>query len=137
MAAKEMYDYLSVVTPEYDATLNITPQEVLIENHSWKQIIQETDDRTEQVLTIAGPFFDILLQWDVISDSDAGTIVDFYNDSAKGKGFARSFKWDHPTDEHTYVVKFRSELQKRYVARKVNYREITQLKLKVIGKISD
>jgi hypothetical protein len=38
MAAKEMYDYLSTVTPDYSATtLSVKPQNVLTETVSWKQ----------------------------------------------------------------------------------------------------
>jgi hypothetical protein len=132
-----MYDYLNTVAPDYDGTLNVTPQNVMVEKTTWKQNVQETDDGTEQVLSLGGPHFLVSLQWTSLNESDAGTITDFYNDSAKGKGFARSFKWDHPTDEHTYVVKFRSAMQKRYVAQKGVYREISEIKLKVIGRIAD
>lgn len=138
MAAKEMYDYLSVVSPDYSATtLSVTPQNILSEMVSWKQNVQETDDGTEQVLSLGGPFFKVQLQWDVISDADAGTIFDFFSDSSKGKGFAQSFKWEHPTDDHTYVVKFRSKLKRVFSVQMASYRKIDAVDLKVIGRIAD
>jgi hypothetical protein len=138
MAAKEMYDYLSTVTPDYSATtLSVSPQNVLTETVSWKQNVQEADDGTEQVLSLGGPFFNVQLQWDVISDSDAGTVFDFFSDSAKGKGFAQSFKWTHPTDGHTYVVKFRSNLKRVFTTSMVDWRKIDAVDLKVIGRIAD
>lgn len=137
MAAKEMYDYVSTVTPDYDSTLNVTPQNVLVEGASWAQNVQETDDRTEQVLTLGGPFFDVHLEWTVISEADAGTIFDFYNDIGKGKGFARSFKWAHPKDGHTYVVKFRSVLKRTYAVAMPGYQKVDSVTLRVIGRVAD
>lgn len=137
MAEKEMYDYLSAVTPDYNATLNITPQNVLVEDANWNQVVQESDDRTEQVLTLGGPFFDVRLEWTAISLTDAGTIFDFFNDSAKGAGFARSFKWSHPTDGHTYVVRFRSRMNRSYSVNMPGFLKVNALTLRVIGRIND
>lgn len=137
MAAKEMYDYLSTVSPDYNATLGVTPQNVLVEDSSWNQNVQETDDRTEQVLTLGGPFFDVRLEWTAITAADAGTIFDFFNDTSKGKGFARSFKWDHPLDGHTYVVRFRSKLKRTYSTAMPGYQQVDAIDLRVIGRIAD
>jgi len=138
MAAKEMYDYLSAESPDYSTTtLTVNPQRVLVEESSWAQTVQEADDRTEQVLSLGGPFFDVTLEWAVITEADAGTIFDFFNDTAKGKGFARSFKWAHPVDGHTYVVRFRSPLRRAYSADMPSYREVDAVDLRVIGRIDD
>ncbi len=137
MAEKEMYDYLSNVTPDYNATLDVTPQRTLPEDISWHQIVQEADDRTEQVLTLGGPFFDIRLEWAGITPADSGTIMDFYSDPNKAKGFARSFKWDHPKDGHTYVVKFRSRLRRVYTTNMPGHHRVDALDLRVIGRIPD
>jgi hypothetical protein len=138
MAAKEIYDYLSAVTPDYSTTvLEVSPQRILVEEASWKQNIFETDDRSEQVITLGGPFFDVTLEWPAISESDAGTIFDFFNDTNKGRGFARSFQWSHPKDGHVYVVKFRSVLKRTYSAEQPSSMKIDSVGLRVVGRIND
>lgn len=136
MAAKEMRDYLSNVVADYTSTeLSVSPQQTLIEKGSLgNQIVHEADDNSEQVITLSSDSeFIVTLQWTAISEADAGTIFDFFHDNSKAKGFARSFYWQHPKDGHTYTVKFRSELERRYRTQLHNYQEIAQVKLKVIG----
>lgn len=134
MALQEMYDYLSSKTADYTATtLNINPQGIMVESGEFNQIKHEMDDNTDEVITVSDtPYFEVELQWTNISNEDAGTIIDFFFDTAKGKGMARSFQWAH-IDGHTYVVKFASAVSRELS--NPNRQKITSVKLKVIGYV--
>lgn len=136
MAAKEMYDYLSAVTADYTATeLSISPQRTMIEDMDWIQEQHGRDDGNFGATTYADqPVFTVSLQWDVITEAESGTIFDFFADSAKAKGFERSFYWQHPVDGHTYTVKFFTKMQRVYQGGMPGHREISQVKFRVIGR---
>jgi hypothetical protein len=131
-----MYDYLSSVTADYTSTeLSVSPQAVMTERgKKGHQIVHEADDASEQVVSLAtDSVFYVTLQWTAISESDAGTIIDFFHDNTKAKGLARSFYWQHPKDGHTYTVKFRSQLERRYRVRLGSYQEVAEVRIKVLG----
>jgi hypothetical protein len=136
MADKEMYDYLDTVTPDYTTTtFSVTPQQVIQEDGHFNQSIHMGADGSEEVVTYsAKKIFYVTLVFPVKTSSDIGTIFDFYFDTAKAYGISRSFKWAHPTDTHTYVVKFRDAMSRsdRYF-----YQGISNVRLKVIGRIAD
>lgn len=115
MADKEMYDYLSSLAADYTAaTLTLRSQRVLSELPVFNQQVYHADDGSEEVITRHNNvMFHVRLQWPAIESSDSGTILDFFCDTAKAKGFARSFQWTHPTDGHTYTVKFRSNIERQ------------------------
>lgn len=137
MAAKEIYDYLNVtpVSPDYNVTLDIVPQKVLYEEGRKNQIVQLGDDDSEAIISFSDTsIFYVRLIWEVLDESDAGTIFDFYHDDAKANGIARSFKWqDHGvTDQHTYTVRFASNVTRIIrVAQIFGFAEIT---LKILGR---
>ena len=137
MAEIEIYDFVSTIAADYNATLDVSPQEVLTEVMEKNQAIHNFDDGSERVISLDDDaIFHIKLRWTKgISKSDAGTIMDYYADSVKANGMARSFKWNH-IDDHTYVVRFRSSLSRSWFesATHQRYAEIT---LKVIGRIAD
>jgi len=112
--AGDIADYLSIGTADYTATqLELDPDDVFVENVSFKQDVIEYDDDSVQVLTHSvTPKFRIRLKWDVLTEEDAQTIFDFYCDVAKGKGMARTFEFPHPTDGMTYIVRFFSDMSK-------------------------
>ena len=115
MSAHEIWDYLSAtpVTPDCNITLDVTPQTVLFENGSKNQVVHVGDDDSESIITFSDTsIFFVTLQFNKISESDAGTIFDLYHDPAKGNGIARSFKWSHSgaSDVHVYTVRFDSAL---------------------------
>jgi hypothetical protein len=135
---KKMSDYLSVVTADYTTTtLSVTPQDTMREHAADPNVqIHEGVDGSEQRVVIgsAATVFFVTLNWNVLSDSDAGTIIDFYYDAAKGNKTARTFKWAHPVDGSTYVVRFASS-----VPRDIGVASIYSLKgivLKVLGKVA-
>ena len=137
MADKEMYDYLGAVVPDYaTTTLAVAPQKIVSEMGRRNQVVHEMDDGSQEVVTLdSDPYFVVSLEWPTKTSVDAGTILDFYMDSAKANGVAKSFKWDHPTDGHTYVVYFMGDITR--TIRCADVQGIPSMKLKVIGRIND
>ena len=99
-------------------------------------MVHPGDDGSEEVITLDSDVVCyVTLRWAVLSAADAGTILDFWLDAAKGNGVAESFKWDHPTDGHTYVVKFRGNVPR--TIRPPEIHAVPQVRLKVLGYIAD
>ena len=134
MSAKTMADYLSVVTPDYTTTtLSVKPHKVLSEVGNKNQEVHFADDGSEERISLDdSSIFYVTLQWNTITSSDAGTILDFYHDSNKGNGIARTFYWEHPKDGNTYVVRFDQEIGRNYF--QPTYQEINSIRLRVLGK---
>lgn len=128
-----MHDYLSTVVADYTTTvLTLNPQKTLIEDGQKNIIIHEGEDNSEERIVLSSnSIFNVTLSWDVLTDVDAGTIYDFYHDSTKGNGMARTFQWIHPTDGYTYVVRFNSPIPRNFVTGSVM--GYTNIKLKVLG----
>ena len=136
MAAKEMYDYLSNVSADNNQTLSLAPQQVITEIGTKNQVIHLADDGSEERIGLAtDSIFYVTLQWNNISESDSGTLVDFYHNASYGNARLESFKWSHPTDGHTYVVRFDSDLTRDlYLA---DIFGILNVRFKILGTIAD
>ena len=138
MAAYEIWDYLSAtpVTPDYNATLSVTPRRVLVEDGRKNQIVNRGDDESEEIISLSDDsVFHVELQWPNITEADAGTIFDWYHDTAKANGKKRSFKWTNSfevADPHTYTVRFDSPLQRKRIV--PNEHDITSVRFKVLGR---
>jgi len=135
MADKEIYDYFTgTVAADYSTTtLSVLPTNVLVEEGDFNQVAHVYDDGSREVVTeSATPVFYVTLQWKNRSLIDAGTIFDFYFDTAKAYGMARSFKWSH-FDGHTYTVKFASKLQRVYDNNLTTLMTIEGIKFIVLG----
>ena len=133
-----MYDYLTDTTPDYDATLSVDPQEVMV--ISGEKDIEIHKGRgwdEERIILSSDSRFWVKLQWRHLSETDHSTLFDFYHDSAKGCGQARSFKWDPPGqyDAHIYVVRFDSRWES-FLQNYQNY-GIANLLLYVLGRIAE
>lgn len=138
MAAKTMADYLSVVVADYTATtLSIAPQDSMREQGVDPNVlIYEGVDGSEQRVVVgssATAFF-VTLNWNALIAADAGTIIDFYYDAAKGNKTARTFQWAHPVDTHTYVVRFASSVPRDIGMALIH--SVKSITLKVLGKVS-
>jgi len=133
--AGELKDYLSGATADYTATqFNVSPQEVMIETGEFRQKCVEFDDATAGVLTRSTtPLFLFRLQWPILREADAKTIIDFYFDTAKAKGKARTFEFPHPIDGETYVVRFWSDISRQFYPVNMGIAEVA---LKVEGYVS-
>jgi hypothetical protein len=135
MAAAEMYDYLTTITPDYDAAIGIVPQGVVTEESSKAHVIHFGVDGSEERISLGStPIFYITIGWDILSAANSGTIMDFYNDPAKANGCQRSFKYAFG-DGHTYVVRFDSMLPRS--GRLMSKMGIQNIRLKVLGRIAD
>lgn len=134
MAAKEMFDYLDAQTADYTtATFSVTPQQVLTEAGIKNQLVHIADDNSEEYISFSNDsLFHVSLQWEILTESDAGTIFDFFHDSSKGNGITRTFYWEHPTDGHTYIVRFADGLSKTITHPEIY--GIQQIKFRVLGK---
>ena len=141
MAAFEMWDYLSNVTADYTVssgsvsidTLTVNPQRVLTEAGAKNQVVHTGDDGTEEIVTLSNVTrFYATLQWDTLPEASAGTIFDQYHNTAKANGIANSFYWDHPTDAHSYCVRFAGPLSRNI--RPGSLHGIASVKLKVLGR---
>ena len=137
MAVKKMSDYLSVVTADYTATtLSVAPQDTMKEHAvDPNVVIHEGVGGSEQRVVVgsANTVFFVTLNWNVLSAADAGTIIDFYYDPAKGNKTARTFKWAHPLDGSTYVVRFASSVPRDVVPG--SFYSVKGVVLKVLGKV--
>jgi len=135
MAASEMYDFLSTITPDYNAAIGITPKGTVSDESQKSGVIHIGSDGSEERISFGtASIFFITIGWNVLSESDAGTIFDWYNDAAKANGMQRSFKYAFG-DGHTYVVRFDSTLTRS--GRNLSSYGISGVRLKVLGRIAD
>lgn len=141
MALKEMYDYLPTVSADADYTLGgssyeIHPQGVIAEAGTFKQVIHEGDDGSEERISLSDQaVFRVRLSWEVLTGSDSGILYDFYYNPSIAKGRLRSFKWKHPDDGHTYVVRFDCDLERQRKAYDIY--GVLNVALKVLGRLAD
>ena len=133
MAAKEMYDYLSSLAADYTTTeLTVSPDTVIVEDGEKNQVVHTGDDGSEEIVTRSNTsIFYVELQWRNRSEADAGTIFDFYHDTAKGNGISSTFYWPHPTDGHTYTVRFAQAIPRSIS--QPNFHGFTSVRLRVKG----
>lgn len=139
MAVKNIYDYVSVVTPDKDVTLSIHPTVPPVvdipERVTKKDIIHVADDGSEERMESGSGFsFYISISWNALSASDAGTVLDFWADPNKGNGKVNSFKYVH-YDGYTYVVRFDSDLTRIRLFAGDAFR-IDSFTLRVLGRVS-
>lgn len=136
----EMYDYLSVVSPDYAYTLDMPGQDVQQYDGRKNVKIKEYDDETEtRLIRSSQSVFFVSVTWPFLTESDAGILFDLYHDANKACGMGRSFRWKNYGEpearRHTYVVRFASPLPE--TVRPAGSFGITNILLKVLGVISD
>lgn len=135
MAASEVYDYVSTITPDYNYAIGILPQGEITEESSKSQVIHYGVDQSEERISFGNTStFFINLSWNQLTESNSGTIMDWYNDPAKANGTQRSFKYAWG-DGHTYCVRFDSKLPRSGNA--MSRLGIKGVKLKILGRILD
>lgn len=134
MAASEPYDFLSIVSADYDYTLAISAQGKVTEEGYKNQIIHLGDDNSEERITLTtGSIFYVSWDWAQLSESDSGTVFDLYHDPVKANGMGNSFKWTGH-DTHSYVVRFAMNLT-RFGNASTRW-GIPGVKLRILGKVS-
>lgn len=138
MANFEIWDYVSTVPvlPDYRVILDIKPQNIIVEDGQKNQIVLLADDNSEEIISLNDTsVFYVNLQWDFLSESNAGTLFDWYHSEIKANGMARSFKWRNwaeKDDRHIYTVRFASPLPRSIYAG-IRY-SISEIKLKILGR---
>jgi len=134
MAAKEPYDFLSIVTADYDYTLTIKAQGSVSEEGYKNQVIHLADDNSEERITLStGSIFYATYPINQLSESESGTIFDLYHDPVKANGIARSFKLT-AYDGHDYVVRFDGKLTR--TGNSVNRWGMPGIRFRILGKVS-
>ena len=135
MAAKEIYDHVSTTTADYDYTLAITAQGAVRESGYKNQVVHRADDNTREVVTLSsGSMFFVEWDWNLLTETESGTVFDLYHDTDKANGKANSFKWTGH-DGHTYVVAFDCAFTREGTA--VSRWGVPGLRLEIIGRIID
>jgi len=137
MAAKEMYDYLTTIAADVDQTLSIAPQGEISEEGGFTQKIHFGDDGSEERVNLGStaPRFYCTFDYNILSESDMGTLWDLYFDDDKAFGMVKSFKWSSRQDGHTYVVRFDSALSRNgKMQSKMGSKGI---RLRILGRIAD
>jgi hypothetical protein len=106
MAAWEPYDVLPVVAPDIGIALEVPPQVEIVEAAGKDQQIHRAADGVshERIGFSDDSLFRFELQFEFLSASDAGSILDHFHEIAEG--FVYSFPWTHPVDGHTYIVRY-------------------------------
>lgn len=115
MSIKDMYDYLPSGTADYTgATLSVTPTNILTESGEFNQKIFWHDDRSLRVISFSPATIQFFVEFDFqhLTEDDAGTILDLYANPLKAYGSTRSFYWEHPIDDHTYILRFISSFNR-------------------------
>jgi len=134
MAASEPYDFLSIVTADYDYTLAISVQGSITEDGYKNQVIHLADDNSEERITLTtGSIFYVSWAWSNISEADSGTIYELYHNPVKANGMGNSFKWTGH-DGHPYVVRFAMNLQR--AGDIVSRWGFSGVKIRLLGKVS-
>jgi len=113
--AGEIKDYLTAKTADYSTTtLSLKPQDVVVEQFDKAQEVLELDDENIFVITFSStPKVRVTLKWDQwLTEAESNTLIDFWVDTNKANGRARTFKWTHPTDGNTYVARFLSDISR-------------------------
>lgn len=131
-----MWDYLSEVVPDYNATLDIERRADITEDGQKNQVVHLGDDDSEEIITFSNnSIFYADISWSLLKETEAGTICDFFHDSNKANGMARTFKWIHygeRTDQHTYTVRFASRIPR--TPKPGNLYAIESIRLKILGR---
>jgi len=105
-----MASYLSQKTPDYDAFLPNLPVSSFSESVTVTTNILEVDSGDEERIQISQPDFRVTLNLSKLTRSQIEELIEFYTNETKANGKMRSFKWTHPVDGHTYVVRFDTDL---------------------------
>ena len=98
MAPREIYDFVSTAAADVDETLTLTACEAIPESGDKKPGRSRRRRRLGKRVSLDdNSEFYIRLRFAVLSEADAGTLLDLWHDPAKANGRANSFKFAHPT----------------------------------------
>lgn len=95
---------------DYAQTLNITPTRILPTRLSKRAAVHRFTDGRIRAYNLSTTVYDAEMQWDHISAADRETILDWYHDSAKANGVARTFYWSDRRGQ-SYSMRFMGPLE--------------------------
>jgi hypothetical protein len=130
-----MAAYLPVKTADYNYTLDIPPHNVMPIDGSKHQVIYELDDKTVSVVPVSTvSSFDVELQWEALSETNAGILIAMYHDTTKCNGSQKTFYWKEPFDaDNTYVARFMSPVRMVRSVEYGNYLTVDSVIIRVEG----
>ncbi len=122
-------DYTLGYTP-----YEIHPQGVIVEIGTKNQVVHKGDDGSEERISLSDTSeFTVHLNWDTLTASESGTLMDFWHNAAIGNGIQRSWKWKHPDDGHAYVVRWDCDFPRTRKAYDVY--GVMDITLAVLGRV--
>lgn len=103
-----MYDFLPLAEADYDYTLSLDSEEMIISGGKSGVEIHRGRVTEERVILSEQSEFGVKLRWRNLEDSDHSLLFTLFNDTDQGMGAARTFYWQPPAqyDSHVYVVRF-------------------------------
>ena len=107
------WEYLSVVTPDYDYTLTVGEQREIPFDGSKNQRLRFADNGTPHAYTASSvSSFAVTLQFHNKSASVFGELWDLFHDPLRANGVARTWKWTNNAESpaRTYTVRFASAI---------------------------
>ena len=106
-----MYEFLPDATPDYEATLSVSPQKIMTLSGGKEIVIHQGRGINEERIILSDQTkFQLKLQWNILTRANWDTLFNWYHDPDKACGVGKSFWWSAPSqyDAHTYVVRFDS-----------------------------
>ena len=127
-----MYNLPAISADYTTTTLDITPNKVLTVVGAKAQVIHEMDDGSVAVVSESDTSaYQVQLQWDVLTEAEHTTIMDYWHNPLKANGMKRTFKWLHPVTLVVYVVRFLTDLSSTHNTHE--YKDISTITLAVEG----
>ena len=138
MSAIEVYDKVATVTSDVDVTLSLSCQGEITEEGGFNQKVHKGYDGSERRVNLGGTTAEYYctFNYNLLTESDMGTIFDLYFDPAKAFGMVNSFKWSKRSDGHTYVVRFANEIFSRSGNSQTRMGS-KGIRLRILGRIAD
>lgn len=127
--------YLPVKVADYDYTLEMAPHNVMPIVGNKHQVVYELDDNSVSVVPISNvASFDVELQWEAITEANAGIIMSLYYDTSKANGSEHTFYWKNPFETgNTYVARFMGPIRNVRSVEYGNFLTIESVTIRVEG----
>lgn len=129
-----LIDHLPVVTPDYTTTkITKSANFDLPVAGAYKQVINETDGGSRKIVTMKStPDSTATIRFTGVEQTEADTLSDFYYNSSKAYGMARSYIWQHSQTLEEYTVQNISEYTETAVIKSFGRYDIS-FTVKILG----
>jgi hypothetical protein len=103
----------SAGTADYDFLLELPATVSMPTTGDKTQIIHKFDDGNISVASLSDDsYFEVEIMHDVLTEDDAGVLLDLWHDPSKANGRERTFYWENTDDSNVYVVRFMDVVRK-------------------------